>query len=364
MREQIPEQEEQKNALDQLREFSQWLLIVPIVIILLFGCGQLGLFTTSKVAYADTSSALDAEYGPWPFLAVHAVRPEIIEEIQLDQEDDPEAGEIFHAPLAYDSEWLEGDPASAIVVALAPTNEPTAADTSEPENSTATTESTDTSTSTTVPQAISTSLPNATAPPNSTNTTAPPSTNTAVPSSSPTSEPTDVPTATEVPTEAPTSTTAPVNYCSNINWISHRLENWQDMDTVWKFVFFFANNNTIPMYLTNYSISWSPDADLHLNRTKTILYPGSARPKLVSSTKNSSGSCPSCSGTTHEYPGQAGQAEIYNMFCSDWPCDENNAVNIIPQANYSLTANATFTFYGPSGTVSCPKTWSASGMAN
>ena len=366
MREQIPEEEEQKNALEQLREFSQWLLIVPIVIILLFGCGSLGLFTTSKVAYADTSSSLDAEYGPWPFLAVRAVRPEIIEEIQLDQEDDPDADQIFRDPLAYNSEWLEGEPSSAIVVALAPT-EPILTDTSEPAGSTAPPESTEASTSTTAPQLQTTLPPSATDPsptnPSPTNpgasNTAPPSA-TAVPSSSPTSPST----ATSVPTDVPTSTTAPVNYCVNINYISKRLENWQDSDTVWKFVFYFANNNTIPMYLTNYKISWSPSSDLHLNRTKTIRFPGSNRPKLVSSTFSSPGSCPSCSGTTIEYPAQAGQAEIYNMFCNDWSCDENNAIGIIPQANYSFTANATFTFYGPSGTVSCPKTWTASGMAN
>jgi len=368
LREQIPEEEEQRDALTQLREFSQWLLVVPLVIILLFGCGQLGLFTTSKVAYADTSSSLDAEYGPWPFLAVRAIRPEIVAEIKLDQEDTSQSDQVFNDPLAYNSEWLEGGPAAVIVVALAPTDEPIPAaslplDTSEPASSTALPENTEAVTSTsgpstTAPQTLSTSLPG------STNTAAVAAT--AVSTSSSTPDPTATldPTATTTPTTAPTATSAPVNYCANINWGATQFENWQNSNTVWKFVFYFSNNNNISMYLTNYSISWSPDAELNLNRTKTKLFPGSNRPKLIKAKQSSPGTCSSCSGTTYEYPGQSGQAEIYNMFCRDWPCDESNANLVIPEANYSLTANATFTFYGPSGTVNCSKTWTASGMAN
>jgi hypothetical protein len=296
---------------------------------------------------------------------VRAIRPEIVEEIQLDQEDTSEADQVFNDPLAYNSEWLEDGPSAAIIVALAPTEEPTSSDTSEPAGSTALPGSTEEATSTTLPQALATLPPGATnTAPGATNTAS--SSATAASTSSLTPDPSATldPTATEIPTTVPTATSAPVNYCSNINWISSRLEDWQDNNTVWKFVFYFANNNNISMYLTNYSISWSPDAELHLNRTKTIRFPGSNRPRLVKSTFSSPGTCPSCSGTTIEYPAQSGQAEIYNMFCRDWSCDENNAVLEIPQANYSLTANATFTFYGPSGTVSCPKTWTASGMAN
>jgi len=246
---------------------------------------------------------------------------------------------------------------------MAPTDEPTSSDSSEPGSSTALPGATEEATSTTAPTALMTSPPDETNTEASSATAIP--TSSAIPDPSATLEPSPTldHTVTSIPNMAPTATSSPVNYCSNINWISHRLEDWQNKNAVWKFVFFFANNNTIPMYLTNYTISWNPDTDLHLNRTKTIRFPGSNRPKLVKSQFASPGTCPNCSDATIEYPAQSGQAAIYNMFCSDWPCDENKAVLEIPQANYSLTANATFTFYGPSGTVSCPKTWTASGMA-
>ncbi len=68
---------------ETLRDLLRWLLLLPLIILLLFGCGTLGMFGL-RPAQADTRSALDADYSPWPFTVFKPVSVEINEEIQQD----------------------------------------------------------------------------------------------------------------------------------------------------------------------------------------------------------------------------------------------------------------------------------------
>ena len=73
----------------QLRAFLGWLLVVPFILLLLFGCGSMAL-VGSRPAYADTRSMLSADYGPWPFAIFGPVDPDNIMEAVLDQQRYPE----------------------------------------------------------------------------------------------------------------------------------------------------------------------------------------------------------------------------------------------------------------------------------
>ena len=68
---------------ESLRDLLRWMLLIPLVILMLFGCGTLGMFGL-RPAQADTRSELDADYSPWPFTVFKPVNVEIIEEIQED----------------------------------------------------------------------------------------------------------------------------------------------------------------------------------------------------------------------------------------------------------------------------------------
>ena len=68
---------------ESLRDLLRWLLLTPLVILLLFGCGTLGMFGL-RPAQADTRSELETDYSPWPFTVFKPVSVEIIEEIQQD----------------------------------------------------------------------------------------------------------------------------------------------------------------------------------------------------------------------------------------------------------------------------------------
>ncbi|MFQ5922336.1 MAG: hypothetical protein ACE5M4_05785, partial [Anaerolineales bacterium] len=68
---------------ESLRDLLRWLLLIPLILLLLFGCGTLGMLGLSP-AQADTRSELEADYSPWPFTVFKPVNIEIIEEIQED----------------------------------------------------------------------------------------------------------------------------------------------------------------------------------------------------------------------------------------------------------------------------------------
>ena len=85
---------EDEETQKQLRELARWLLIVPLILQLLFGCGSLALLET-RAAEADTRSQLQADYSQWPFMVIQPINPEIVEEVKRDKEryEDPEEEE-------------------------------------------------------------------------------------------------------------------------------------------------------------------------------------------------------------------------------------------------------------------------------
>lgn len=110
---------QEASALAQLRTLSQWLLIVPIVVFLLFGCGQLALIIHANIQFQVSESSLSAQYGPWEYLSVGPVRSDIIAEIQIDLADDVDVGETFEQPVSEpDQEWIEETVSPVVVVAL------------------------------------------------------------------------------------------------------------------------------------------------------------------------------------------------------------------------------------------------------
>jgi hypothetical protein len=77
------ESRQKEERKESFRDLLRWLLLIPLILLLLFGCGTLGMFGL-RPAQADTRSALDADYSPWPFTVFKPVNIEIIEEIQED----------------------------------------------------------------------------------------------------------------------------------------------------------------------------------------------------------------------------------------------------------------------------------------
>lgn len=69
---------------DDLLGFSRWLLVLPIVLVVLFACGQIASLRQPVVAAADTRSKLSADYSPWGFASFAPVDIEIISQIRGD----------------------------------------------------------------------------------------------------------------------------------------------------------------------------------------------------------------------------------------------------------------------------------------
>lgn len=80
-----------KHTQEQLRGLGRWLIIVPVLLLLLFGCSEISLWGTTPAAFADTRSKLQADYKPWPYVIISSINSNIIEEIERDVQDDPDA---------------------------------------------------------------------------------------------------------------------------------------------------------------------------------------------------------------------------------------------------------------------------------
>jgi len=93
--------------------------MVPVVMFLLFGCGQLALIIHANIQFQISESNLSAQYGPWEYLSVGPVRSDIIAEIQIDLADDVDVGETFEQPVSEaDQDWIEETVSPVVVVAL------------------------------------------------------------------------------------------------------------------------------------------------------------------------------------------------------------------------------------------------------
>jgi len=390
LREGIPPEVQEEDSLEQLREFSQWLLVVPLIMVIIFGCGQLALFTTTAAALAESPSSLVAEYGPWSYVPIRGISGEIVNAIRQDIGRDEHSADIYSDPVEVASDWVDGELPPIIVVQL-PSDEPQPTESSgggpnpgdnQTPSGTPSATSGPSPTFTLTPTNTEPAPPTATLQPTSTDNPAATRTHTPVPSNTPTSPPptspgdptwTPSPTATNTstPTRTPTATNTPTitptpppvtdtpipppDYCSNISWGSKSVTDWQGMGTVIKFDFQFKNNNSIPMSLSSYTISWT-DSGLSLHRAKADLG-NSTKAKIV----NAKGSSPaSWNGTPANFIAQpGGQQEIYNMFCVNTNCVEEDPDGPqIGAGTYTFTATVNFSFNG--GAVNCGKNRSGS----
>jgi hypothetical protein len=385
LREGIPLEVEHEDPHAQLREFSQLLLVFPFVMLIIFGCSQLALFTTTTPALAESSSSLFAEYAPWPYIPITGLRSGIVDEIRFDSVDD-DTVEVYNDPVTVSSTWVDED-TPPIIVAQVPTE--AAEDPTEPPDGggsgsddgpsppedpspTIGWEPTDepgpTSTDEIEPTATTQAMTTESPPAAKTNTPIP--TSPVGPTPTPTNPSTQPPTSTPFPTntppvvtDTPTSPPPPPDYCANIKYNKVSVNKQRSSpNRLWKFYMNIYNNNTIPMYLTSYQVSWSNDSDLHLNRAKAIPNPDTGTRVTLSKKKEFSptGGCLDCPAEFVPQP-VTFDAEVYNMFCNDYPCVEENPQNDIPAGTYNFTATGVFTFYPPSGgSVSCPFSKSAS----
>ena len=57
------EAREKEERVETLRDPLRWLLLIPLILLLLFGIGTLGMFGI-RSAQADTRSELEADYSP------------------------------------------------------------------------------------------------------------------------------------------------------------------------------------------------------------------------------------------------------------------------------------------------------------
>jgi hypothetical protein len=202
-------------------------------------------------------------------------------------------------------------------------------------------------------------------------------------------------------TVEPPPTTSGYDYCANIYYYGDNHPNdsehsadsdvifWDqsnEFDKMWKFAFEIFNNNDIPMFMTEYYVTWTGGVDLLYARYGSSCPPGWC--SHVISAKNvsngpvycyTSASAPKrhCDPNANvEFlsrpgcPNDCYPQELYNMFCGNggpctytepWPIGGNPTIT---GTDYTFYAEAEFTFY-PEGEdpVECIKTWSASGNA-
>ncbi len=59
-----PVQPQKETTLDQVRDFSNWLIFFPMVIVLIFTCAQFGLLLKYRFAFPEPDPNLYAEYAP------------------------------------------------------------------------------------------------------------------------------------------------------------------------------------------------------------------------------------------------------------------------------------------------------------
>jgi len=170
---------------EQLRTFAKWLLLVPLVMLLVFGCSQLALITGGRLNLAAMASRAAKGYGPWDYLPLRALRRDILAQLRLDK--GAEASSLDESAGGGLGEWLAQGESPAAPAPTAggghnpppPTSGPTAADAP-----------TETPSSSSVPTNTPTPTDTPYAPPSATPT----------PTPTPDSGPPPQPTATSTPT--------------------------------------------------------------------------------------------------------------------------------------------------------------------
>jgi hypothetical protein len=197
-----PPQANKDSVIDLVRDFSNWLLIFPFVIALIFLSAHLGLLIRYHFAFPNTPVDLTAEYGPWSYMLIHTIRPEIIKDIRFDRAN--ESKSVFQDPETITSSWVGGG-TTKDSKSIPPTHTPapTGHDvTHQPSEPTATPTMTPTPNLTVSPTSNLTVTPTS----NPTMIFSPTPTNSPTPTLLPTSTPTMTPTSTSTPTVTPTFT--------------------------------------------------------------------------------------------------------------------------------------------------------------
>src|SRR5262245_48645994 len=109
------------EARSELRDLARWLMLAPGVFAILLGCGQFALWGRIEAAYVDLPSNLQANYHPWPYVALAPLNNTgILDEIRHDQET-----QSTPAPIKIQvSFWTTPAPVSDSPSDSAPTNNP------------------------------------------------------------------------------------------------------------------------------------------------------------------------------------------------------------------------------------------------
>jgi hypothetical protein len=203
-----------QSQVDRLRAFSQWLLIIPLVMLILFACGQLGILTSRKIAQASTLTDRKAKYEPWPYALIHSINPEIIADLLHDNPDMDGADSGSPESSEWDSSWLDATPLPTYIALVEPTSTspvtPTHTSQASP-TCTLSQEQTPTPTNTTTQALQLTATATATSPP-------PTATAVLTPTSTKTITAQDVPTQTASP--SPTSSNPPGSPTGTTLWLS------------------------------------------------------------------------------------------------------------------------------------------------
>jgi hypothetical protein len=169
---------------------ARWLIIVPMVLLLLFGCSHLALLAAPPLPTADTRSKLQANYSPWLLATIPAINPDIVTAVAHDQ-----ATEVPAPVTVTASFWSTPQPTSMSVVTNGATN-------SVPATAAGSTPLSPTQTATRLATSTRTSTAKATV--TLTRTPFPTFTRTATATRTP------APIPTRTPTAAPTSTFTPI----------------------------------------------------------------------------------------------------------------------------------------------------------
>lgn len=118
---QKPISPDSKKPDDSLRAFSQWLLLIPLVIFILFLCGQLSILTGKRIANASTGSKLSAEYEPWYSVFIRPINPEIVEEVISDRTQEAQVGNTEGPGETSGQPWVDPTSQPTLVAAANPT---------------------------------------------------------------------------------------------------------------------------------------------------------------------------------------------------------------------------------------------------
>lgn len=72
-----------------VRQWTRWLALAAVLVLILFGSGQLALWLSMPTIHADTRSQLTADYRPWRREAIRPLDDAILDDIQRDEDATP-----------------------------------------------------------------------------------------------------------------------------------------------------------------------------------------------------------------------------------------------------------------------------------